>query len=458
MDGITPGTKQGDMQPCGPDHFPAFPEGFPERMRELLGDEYPDFLSSYSDPPVRSLKINTLRKPEGFSPSFVLEDPEAVTWEDEAWYIGEGERPGLDPLHMAGAYYIQEASAMRVVPELDVRPGMRVLDLCAAPGGKSVQTAMRLRGEGLLVSAEPVPARAKVLAQNIERMGIWNACVLNAGPDEVCPGFPGFFDRVLVDAPCSGEGMFRKNPEAMGEWSVDNVRMCAERQRAILEQAVKALKPGGRLVYSTCTYEREEDEEQALWLSSATELELVGEGRIMPHRQRGEGQYFAAFEFREKGEREKSFEPYIPHEGSEGDPAVIRKTLDLINENLAKPLPRGRIVCSQKGNHVYLSPVGAGMLKGLRVQREGLPLVDVDKYGRYNLSHSLAMFLRPGDTLRSYEMNPDEARAFLHGDVVRGVEKGNDGMTLMCFRGFSMGWGSKKGNIIKNHLPKGLRT
>ena len=177
-----------------------------------------------------------------------------MPWARGAYFVREGARPGLSPLHEAGLFYLQEPSALSAVTALDPQPGERVLDLCAAPGGKSTQIAALMGGRGLLVCNEPVPSRAQILSRNVERMGVCNAVVTSALPDQLSPRFAGFFDRILVDAPCSGEGMFRRQIEARDEWSENAPRGCADRQLEILHEAARMLAPGGHMVYSTCTF------------------------------------------------------------------------------------------------------------------------------------------------------------------------------------------------------------
>ena len=215
------------------------PKEFLDRMKEMLQEDFPAFLASYEKKNKKSLRLNTLKITEAEKLPFLLEP---VLWEKTGYYYLE-DIPGKHPLHEAGAYYIQEASAMAPVHYLDPQPGERILDLCAAPGGKSTQIAARMKGQGLLVSNEIYPARAKVLSENIERMGIWNAIVTNEDPERLKSRFTGYFDRILVDAPCSGEGMFRRIEEACAEWSPELVRRCAERQDSILDCAAMMLKP-----------------------------------------------------------------------------------------------------------------------------------------------------------------------------------------------------------------------
>ena len=227
------------------------PEAFTDRMQEMLSaEEYQAFLKSYGEPKKQALRLNPLK---GDSGRFLELCPFSLTrvpWEENGYYFDSEDRPGKHPFHEAGVYYIQEASAMAPVPFLAAKPGERILDLCAAPGGKSTQIAAAMQGEGILVCNEYNRKRAEILAENIERMGVANAIVVNHDSAQLSELFPGYFDRILVDAPCSGEGMFRKNEEAVTEWSPENVELCAERQDEILDQAAIMLHGGGRLVYS----------------------------------------------------------------------------------------------------------------------------------------------------------------------------------------------------------------
>ena len=236
------------------------PELFLNQMRELLGAEYEAFEKSLAFPGYRGLRVNTSKTDtEAFQAAapFPLE---RIPWIPNGFYLEEEAKASLHPWYAAGLYYLQEPSAMTPASCLPVEEGDRVLDLCAAPGGKSTQIAGRMQGKGLLVSNEIHPQRARILSENVERLGIRNCLVLNETPQRLAEVFPGYFDRVLVDAPCSGEGMFRKNENAGEEWSPENVEQCAARQDGILDCAVAMLRPGGRLVYSTCTFAPQEDE------------------------------------------------------------------------------------------------------------------------------------------------------------------------------------------------------
>ena len=317
-----------------------FPKEFLERMEKMLGGEYGNFLESLAQDRCQALRLNPSKvRVDGKNALQVLgeekEEQEEITaawkpflsrvpWEETGYYYQAEDAPGKHPYHEAGVYYIQEPSAMVPAALLDAKPGERILDLCAAPGGKSTQIAIRMEGSGILFSNEINPMRAKALSENIERMGIGNACVVNETPEHLAEVFPEYFDRILVDAPCSGEGMFRKNQEACEEWSQENVKMCAGRQDGILELAAGMLRPGGRMVYSTCTFAPEENEGSvSRFLRKHKDFELVeisalekeryglqgcdGEGRFVgeavkglegtirlwPHRIQGEG-HFAA--------------------------------------------------------------------------------------------------------------------------------------------------------------------
>ena len=294
------------------------PEQFLNRMKNQLGEEYPQYLESLERPRAVALRWNPLKGDKPDLP-FVGEQ---VPWEPMGYYYDPESRPGLHPYHESGVYYLQEASAMSAVVLLDPQPGEKICDLCAAPGGKSTQIAGRLMGEGLLVCNEIHPARAKILSRNIERMGVANALVLNENPQRLAEKYPGFFDRVLVDAPCSGEGMFRKEEAAVTDWSQETVEMCARRQQEILRSAAMLLRPGGRLVYSTCTFAPEENEETvAAFLEEHPEFcrEDVaapwftpvdtGAFRLWPHKLLGEGHFVAVLRKTDGEETEVSLEP-----------------------------------------------------------------------------------------------------------------------------------------------------
>jgi 16S rRNA C967 or C1407 C5-methylase (RsmB/RsmF family) len=282
----------------------SLPNSYVLQMRELLGEtEAGDFLASFHAPRAYGLRLNPLKlimADDDHPATPVVQVMQQqfglrpIPWCETGYYYEETTRPGKHPYHTAGIYYIQEPSAMSAAEALDPQPGETILDLAAAPGGKTTQIAGRMQGEGLLISNEIHPARARILSENVERYGIRNAVVTCAPPDVLSARFPQLFDRIMLDAPCSGEGMFRKDLGAIGEWSPEHVQMCADRQADILEHAAIMLKPGGRLVYSTCTFNRSENEEaMAAFTAAHPEFTLERTERLWPHQCEGEGHFVA---------------------------------------------------------------------------------------------------------------------------------------------------------------------
>ena len=286
-----------------------YPAAFLDECREILKDEFPAFLRALALPPRRALRLNPQRNgAEQAAAPFLPDGAPRVPWEPLGRYLAADAKPGAGIAHAAGAFYLQDASAMAPVATLDPRPGERVLDLCAAPGGKSGQIAARLNGRGFLLSNEIEFSRARILLGNLERLGVTNAFVTSAPAEALARALPAFFDRVLVDAPCSGEGMFRRDPEAASQWNPDAPAGCAARQTAILNNAARMVRPGGKLVYSTCTFNRLENEGTVREFLRAhpdfepDAFELPGVGasrdgclRLWPHRIEGEGHFLARF-------------------------------------------------------------------------------------------------------------------------------------------------------------------
>ncbi|MDO4293912.1 MAG: RsmF rRNA methyltransferase first C-terminal domain-containing protein [Eubacteriales bacterium] len=455
----------------------TLPLQFTRRMSRMLGEEYPQFLAAYGTANVRSLRINPLKtgRREFLEKAPFLLSP--VAWEENGFYYGAEDQPGKHPLHEAGVYYIQEASAMAPAAYLGAVPGERVLDLCAAPGGKSTQLGAAMKGEGLLVCNEINPSRAKILSENVERMGIGNALVTSEGPDRLAEYFPEYFDRILVDAPCSGEGMFRKHEEACSEWSPENVELCAGRQDMILDCAARMLAPGGRMVYSTCTFAPEEDEEsvgrflhrhsdfsveEAVlfpgmergrdWNGRFAEQEdaLARTVRLWPHRLAGEGHYLAVLR-RKKGPAPSAGRSLYGVEKGLSEKECSLWT-EFERENLTVPLSG---IFLRFGDQLYLAPEQLPALKGLKVLRPGLHLGTVKK-GRFEPSHALALYLAQGQAKRNAALPDWEAAKGWIGGMTRPLE-GEKGWYLVTAAGYSLGWGKLAGGILKNHYPKGLR-
>ena len=426
------------------------PEAFLMRIQQQLGDEYDDFLKSLERPRAVALRFNPL-KGEQPDMAFVKEP---VPWETFGFYYDPESRPGLHVYHEAGVYYLQEASAMAPVFLLDPQPGERICDLCAAPGGKTTQIAGRMGGEGFLLCNEINPKRAKILSRNIERMAVANTLVTNEHPANLAKKYPGFFDRVLVDAPCSGEGMFRKEEAAVTDWSQETVEMCARRQAEILHSAAQLVRPGGRLVYSTCTFAPEEDEQavaafleehpefvpevlEAPWFVSGEN----GSHRMWPHKLLGEG-HFAAVLRKMEGEETDTDIPA-------GEKLPAQWTA--FAKEMGIRLPAGKAVSF--GQNLFWAPEEMPDLRKIKVMRPGLELGTVKK-DRFEPAHALALWLKECKTMESYGAESEEMKAYIHGDVVPSEKKG---WCLVCADRYSVGWGKGDGRVLKNHYPKGLR-
>lgn len=459
------------------------PEGFEEKIRNLIPNEWEDFKFSYENNKFQSIRLNTLKYPESEYSKLcckldVSEEP--VPWEKRGHYYDENSRPGKHPFHEMGLYYIQEPSAMSAASLLAPEPGMRVLDLCAAPGGKSTQLAAYLSQEGLLVSNEINNGRCKILSSNIERLGIRNAIVTNEDSEKLSSRFPAFFHAILVDAPCSGEGMFRKNPEAMNEWSPQQVLVCAKRQREILNNAANMLMPGGCLVYSTCTFSREENEDtvisflqenedytleqrEAPWFEAA-DLDGAGAYRLWPHKINGEGHFVAVF--RKAGTMNNQI-PAV--KGQKKNKKVLSKDKQLVFDDFLKETFGSNIpdwICPDRfemfGEQLYVLPDNTPNLAGVHVLRAGLNLGEFKK-NRFEPSHALALTLGIHEVQKYINLSIDDNRAYsyFNGESIfvnaDDSIAGDKGWCLVCIDGYSAGWGKIAGGQVKNHYPKGLR-
>jgi len=343
---------------------------------------------------------------------------------------------------------------MAPVALLDPQPGENVCDLCAAPGGKTTQIAGRLAGEGFLLCNEINPKRAKILSRNVERMGVANALVTNEHPGKLAEKYEGFFDRVLIDAPCSGEGMFRKEEAAVTDWSQETVEMCARRQAEILDSGAKLVKPGGRLVYSTCTFAPEENEQtmdaflkrhpefvpetvDAPWFTPGEN----GTFRMWPHKLLGEGHFAAVLRKMEGSD----------YEGKEHPGEKLPKPWQEFARELKISLPEGKAVLF--GQSLYWSPVQMPDIRGVRVLRPGLELGEVKK-DRFAPAHALALWLRTASQYHDLQGDSRELTAYMHGETIPTTKKG---WCLVSVDRYSLGWGKGDGKVLKNHYPKGLR-
>jgi NOL1/NOP2/sun family putative RNA methylase len=465
-------------------------------MQGMLGEEYPDFLASFAEEQYQAMRFRRL--PAKGTAFFPVEEKGllSVPWAENAYYYPPDLRPGKHPYHMAGVYYIQEPSAMYPVTILDPRPGERILDLCAAPGGKSTQIAARMGQRGFLLANEMHPERARILSENMERMGVTCGIVTRESPERLAERFPAFFDRILVDAPCSGEGMFRKHPEGIKQWSPENVLACACRQDEILEQADKMLRPGGYLVYSTCTFAPCENEGTvSRFIAAHPDYSLLkpkkfpgmsggvpdwiphpAKGiedtvRLWPHKIKGEGHYAALLQ--KQGEEEPSLGKGALFPSPTGEEMRIWQTFAA---QQLKWKPKGECitfgrqlyqlpdyvtkVAAGKSTPVYGFPMGGQTFQGLRILRPGLHL-GTFATNRLEPSHALAMALDEEDVIHTYSAG-DEIRSYYQGLALKPFELtqpagGANGWYLVTVDGYSAGWGKLAGGMLKNHYPKGLR-
>lgn len=414
------------------------PQAYLNRMKGQLGEGFDAYLAAMEEPEKRAARANALKLTRS---ALAALRPAFSPVGGEGFLLPAGFAPGKDPLHAAGAYYVQELSAQMPASLFELTPRMAVLDLCAAPGGKSAQLAARVP-DGVLFANEIVPGRAAVLLGNLERMGAKNAVITSMDPEKLIEATGPIFDAVLVDAPCAGEGMFRKDPEAVRAWSPEHVAACANRQRAILTSAQGALKPGGQLVYSTCSFSPAENEENVGWfLREFPDFELVEEHHLYPHTCLGEGQYAA--KLRRKGAAPDR--SYLAPKSNKAPlvEAFIREECTGLTGPL-RLLPDGRAL---------LLPPLPCPLDGLRVLRAGLLLGEVVK-GRFVPAHALAMAAGlPLD--RRVALSEEDALRYLHGETVPTTLSG---WCAVTYAGLALGLAKGTDGVLKNHLPKGLRS
>lgn len=417
------------------------PVEFLARMQCELGDEYPEFLKSYDCAPIRGIRVNTLKiSVEEFkkmSP-FLLEP---VKWEKNGFYT-PSDGLGKTVYHAQGLYYVQEPSAMCAAPRLEVKGGERVLDLCSAPGGKGTQLAQNMGGRGIIFMNEINFSRAKILSSNVERLGIKNAVVTCAAPEKLALESEEYFDKILVDAPCSGEGMFKKDEAAIPEWSLENVQNCAERQKKILECAYTMLCGGGRMVYSTCTFAPEEDEKQIEnFLANHDDCKLLEMQKLYPHKIRGEGHFFAVIEKQSGGRR--NLKTVLPSKD---------KRLNLYYEWEKQNLKTSFDNLCFVGDTLYSLPNEMPQIS-VQTLRAGVRLAEINQ--RIEPSHSLAMCLK-AEEADAIEVNEQTALNYLRGMTFE-CSQNLKGYRLVTCKNYPLGWCKCTGGIAKNHLPKGVR-
>ncbi len=464
-------------------HTPL-PPLFLERMAHWLEEEYPSFASALTARPVSALRVNTLKlTPSAFREITPFPLGEQVPWCSSAFLLPEQAEgmAGKHPYHLAGLYYLQDPSAMAAAEILAPKPGERVLDLAAAPGGKTTHLAALMKGEGLLLANEIKSSRLGHLCQNVERWGAANVIVTNETPERLADTFGAFFDRVLVDAPCSGEGMFRKDERARLDWSPQMVAGCAARQKHILRLAAKLVRPGGYLLYSTCTFAPEENEAVIydLLQDSAGEFEVVtlslpagflpgqpewaalppdaiaralrGAVRLFPHRLPGEGHFLCLLHRRADAARVPTpSSPRRPRHAIPADQLALWR--EFTTMTLCTPLPEERLIL--RGERLYLAPAFMPSMGNLRLVHAGIWLGTCKK-GRFEPAHPLALFLNAGQVRHRIDLPPEstELKAYLRGENLPST--GQTGWVLVTVNGWPLGWGKRVQGVLKNHYPRG---
>lgn len=428
----------------------ALPNEFLLRMQAELGGGYAAFLQSYDNECVRGLRANTLKGDADEIAALCPVRLERVENTADGFRLTEAwNGAGLSPMHAAGLIYMQEPSAMLAVAIADIQQGMRVLDMCAAPGGKTGAAAARLNGQGLMVSNEIVPNRAKILESTVERMGIANSAVISRRPDEIAKALPEYFDRVIVDAPCSGEGMFRKDERAIAEWSGEHVAACANRQRLILESSAQCVAGDGMLIYSTCTFSREENEKNVEWfLNTHCDFELVEQHRLYPHTFAGEGHFAAAL--RRRGGNTRQYAPLRLKACRD------KAYADFIDDTFTVP-PKGTAYEYMNGVNIISAELPDAIAPMLR-RSAGIYAGELQK-GRFVPHHTLVMAEHGGEYARMLSLDEGDTRlaAYMRGEEIDCMEHWR-GYCAVAYRAHPIGWGKAVGGRMKNHIPKGLRT
>ncbi len=440
-----------------------YPRDFLDRMQKILGDDFSAYMESLAESPARGLHLNLLKTDESELCRFLAGQVTPIPWISGGFFPSEDCRPSENPLYHAGVYYIQEPSAQTPADRLPVSSGDRVLDLCAAPGGKSLQLAGKLAGEGLLAANDYSAGRAAVLVRNLELGGVRNFFVTAESPEMLAAAYPAYFDKILVDAPCSGEGMFRKDPDALKSWQKKGPESYAPVQKQILASAAVMLKPGGLLMYSTCTFSPAEDEEVVLdFLEKHPDFTPAamegGDGfaaglcglseavRLYPHALQGEGHFLCLLRKGGEAENRKEKEP------SPSPAKLPEEAVSFLRQTPFKDC-LDRVILHN--DRLLLLPAGFAPKKGLRYLRTGLFLGTVKK-DRFTPSQALAYTLRAEDWPASLRLSPEDPMLirYLKGETLTGIDafSGFDGWILVCAGDFGCGWGKIFSGNLKNKL------
>ena len=446
------------------------PQEFLERMENMLGEEDPAFLKGYDIVRYQALRLNPQKGDDASFLNRMVFSLERVPWAEHGYYYTAQDTPGKHPYHEAGVYYIQEPSAMAPAAYLTRQmadgAGERILDLCAAPGGKATELGAKLNGEGLLLANDISNSRAKALLKNLELMGIPNIYVTSETSEKLAKILPEFFDKILVDAPCSGEGMFRKEPRMMADWEQQGPEYYSKLQREIILDAADMLRPGGKLLYSTCTFSELENEGTIQYLlEQRPDMKLIPcapyEGfakgrrgleacvRIFPHRMNGEGHFLALLE--------KQGEPRNRKKAT-GKNSVIPTEAKEFLENWGMYKREWQYYL--RDERLYALGKKDGMPENLRYLRTGLYLGECKKK-RFEPSQALAMVL-DGEGENRIHLNRDDPRVirYLKGETLDVSDldlKKRKGWQLVCVDEYPLGWGKLAGGSLKNKYYAGWR-
>ena len=455
-----------------------FPVTFTEKMKAILGDEFDDFLKGYDRTRHYGLRVNRTKISAEQFERISMYDLKPVPWIDNAFEYEDSVSPAKHPYYFAGMYYLQEPSAMTPANLLPIEPGDRVLDLCAAPGGKATELGAKLNHTGLLVANDISNSRAKALLKNIELFGIPNVLVTSEPSEKLAEKFPAFFDKILIDAPCSGEGMFRKNPGMMKDWETYGPKHYSDLQRSIVPNALRMLKPGGMLLYSTCTFSPEENEGSVKFMMDLDpDLEIVDiasryEGfapgrpeliedgfedlkkcvRIWPHKMNGEGHFIALLR---KKDNEEYKEKKVKPRKDKALPALLEEFMKDCNYPI-----NGNDIEIQE-DRVYLMPEGIKGIKGLRFLRSGLLLGTLTK-DRFEPSQAFAMVLKKEQYKATIDLASIDHRVirYLKGETIEVDDlplKRQKGWQLVCVDGYPLGWGKLVNGSLRNKYLPGWR-
>lgn len=463
------------------------PSEFKDEMQEILGDEYSLFLDSYDSEKTNGIRINTMKTTVSdisklglFSIDY---EEDVIKWCKEGFYISNNQYPGKNPLHDAGAYYIQEPSAMSVVGSTEIKEGDVVLDMCAAPGGKSTYILSKLNNTGILVSNEIDPIRVRALGENLERFGAVRSIITNTDSTSLLKYFNSYFDKVFIDAPCSGQGMFRKDEYAIEDWSTDKVLECESIQKRLIRDGYDMLKEDGMLIYSTCTFSKKENEDVITdFLNEYSDAELLDMERLWPHKDRGEGHFCARIikgssnnscmedtlsdskiTIKNKNKKKKKYSKRNMLDNNEL--SLLNSFIDSNYENKSLFVDE-KLELIKRDSLVYISPKISVDIDGLKVMRNGICIGELKK-NRFEPSHSLAMATSKEDVKSYINLSYDGEiiKRYMFGEEIdinrlemnEYISEDRDGWILVCVEGVSLGWGKKIGNTIKNKFPKGLR-